>query len=374
MTAAQALDGLLGAPGAAGASLASPLLAWFDREGRKDLPWQHPATPYRVWVSEIMLQQTQVSVVIPYFERFMARFPSVAALAAADLDEVLHLWSGLGYYARARNLHGAARRIVAEHGGALPSDPAELQALPGIGRSTAGAILSLAMGQRRAILDGNVKRVLARCHAVAGWPGEAAVARRLWALAEAALPARRVGDYNQALMDLGATLCTRSAPACGRCPLAVHCLARATGRQGAYPAPKPRRERPVHRTRLLAIQNPASEVLLRRRAPSGVWGGLWSLPECGPEEDPEAWCREHLGSVPERVTGLSPRHHDFSHFRLEIEALRLVLAAPPAAVADGDGWLWLDLRRPAGLGLAAPIARILAELAEALHIPPGKGG
>ncbi|AGA90793.1 A/G-specific adenine glycosylase [Thioflavicoccus mobilis 8321] len=350
------------------ASLAPALLAWFDREGRKDLPWQRPATPYRVWVSEIMLQQTQVAVVIPFFERFMARFPSVADLAAAHLDEVLHLWSGLGYYARARHLHAAARHLVTEHGGELPSEPAALQALPGIGRSTAGAILSLALGQRQAILDGNVKRVLARYYAVPGWPGQAAVAQRLWGLAEACLPARRVGDYNQALMDLGATLCTRRAPACTRCPLARDCLAFAVGSQAAYPAPKPRRERPVRRTRLLAIHGPAGEVLLQRRPPVGVWGGLWSLPECRVDEDPGAWCREHLGRVPLQVEGLALRHHDFSHFRLVIEPLRLAIATLPAAIAEGDGCLWHDLHRPVGVGLAAPIARILAELAEALHI------
>ena len=217
------------------------MIAWFAQHGRKDLPWQQDPTPYRVWVSEIMLQQTQVRTVIPYYQRFMQAFPDLRALAAAPLDQVLHHWSGLGYYARARNLHRAAQRIRDDHAGRFPEDIEVVMRLPGIGRSTAGAVLSLACGQRHAILDGNVKRVLARFHAVEGWPGKTAVLEQLWALAEAATPQRDVAAYNQAMMDLGATLCRRGTPECPSCPLQSDCRACKLGRQSEFPAPRPRR-------------------------------------------------------------------------------------------------------------------------------------
>jgi len=346
-------------------AFADAILSWFDRHGRKDLPWQREPTPYRVWVSEIMLQQTRVAVVVPYFERFMARFPSISDLAAAGADEVLHLWSGLGYYARARNLHQAAHVIVAEHGGAFPRELARVLALPGIGRSTAGAILSLACGQRHPILDGNVKRVLARCFAVPGWPGSGPVLDRLWSLSESCTPEQRVAEYNQAMMDLGATLCTRSHPACGRCPVAAACEALARGMPTAYPEPRPRQSIPVRQTRMLGIVNGAGEVLLERRPPAGVWGGLWSLPECPPELAPEDWCRRSLGVLPSRVEKLAARRHTFSHFHLEITPLRIPLVSEPTAVAEADDRLWYDTRSPAPVGLAAPVASILREIAEA---------
>ncbi|MCB2263972.1 MAG: A/G-specific adenine glycosylase [Candidatus Thiosymbion ectosymbiont of Robbea hypermnestra] len=342
--------------------VAAALLPWFDRHGRKDLPWQQDPSPYRVWVSEIMLQQTRVAVVLPYFARFLVRFPAVTDLAAADRDQILHLWSGLGYYARARNLHKAARLIVADHGGCLPDDIQQLQALPGIGRSTAGAILSLARGQRHPILDGNAKRVLARCFAVPGWPGQGAVLRRLWALAETCTPREGVRAYNQAIMDLGATLCTRHEPGCDRCPLAQGCLARRAGTPTAFPEPKPRKDLPVRALRLLVVRNPAGEILLERRAPTGIWGGLWSLPECDPEQDASDWCRQHLGAVPRRVEMLPVRRHTFSHFLLDIGPLRVELPSDATAIADTDRALWRDPRRPGTLGLAAPIARILREI------------
>jgi len=344
---------------------ADALLVWFELHGRKDLPWQRDPTPYRVWVSEIMLQQTRVSVVVPYFERFMERFPALSNLAAAELDEVLHLWSGLGYYARARNLHRAARIVVSEHGGEFPRTLDRLRGLPGIGRSTAGAILSLACGQRHPILDGNVKRVLARCFAVPGWPGGAAVIDRLWALSEHCTPRVRVAEYNQAMMDLGATLCARSRPDCGRCPLAIGCEALARGNPTGYPHPKPRRSIPVRETRMLAVLNGVGEVLLERRPAVGVWGGLWSLPECGPDLPPEDWCRDRLGAVPRRVEKLSSRRHTFSHFHLDITPLRVPLEGEPKAVAEDDGHLWYNPRSPAPVGLAAPVARILREIAKA---------
>jgi len=342
--------------------IAGPLLAWFERHGRKDLPWQQDPSPYRVWVSEIMLQQTQVAVVLPYFGRFLARFPAVTDLAAADRDQVLHLWSGLGYYARARNLHRAAGLIVTDYGGRFPNDIQRLQALPGIGRSTAGAILSLARGQRHPILDGNAKRVLARCFAVPGWPGRGPVLRRLWALAEACTPQTRVRAYNQAMMDLGATLCTRHQPSCNRCPLAYGCMARLAGKPTAFPEPKPQASLLVRESRLLVVRNPAGEVLLEPRAPTGIWGGLWSLPECGPGQDVADWCRERLGVVPHRVEMLPVRRHTFSHFLLDIRPLRVELQSGPQTIADGDRALWCDPRQPIAVGLAAPVARILQEI------------
>lgn len=340
------------------------MLAWFEQYGRKDLPWQRDPSPYRVWVSEIMLQQTRVAVVLPYFELFLARFPSVADLAAADRDQVLYLWSGLGYYARARNLHRAAGLIVADYGGHFPHDIRRLQDLPGIGRSTAGAILSLALGQRHPILDGNAKRVLARCFAVPGWPGRGPVLRRLWELVEACTPKQEVRAYNQAIMDLGATLCTRHEPGCGRCPLAHGCMARLAGEPMAFPEPKPRTTLPVRDARLLVVRNPAGEVLLERRPPTGIWGGLWSLPECGPGQDAADWCRQHLGVLPHRVEVLPARRHTFSHFLLDIRPLQVELQSESEAVADVDRAFWCDPRRPSTVGLAAPIARILREITD----------
>ncbi|PWG60993.1 A/G-specific adenine glycosylase [Sediminicurvatus halobius] len=339
---------------------AAAVLAWFERHGRHDLPWQHPATPYRVWVSEVMLQQTQVATVLPYFERFMARFPDVASLAAAPVDEVLALWAGLGYYARARNLHRAARELVAEHGGEFPRRREAVEALPGIGRSTAGAILSLARGERHAILDGNVKRVLARFHAVPGWPGEATVARRLWTLAERHTPHRRAAEYNQAMMDLGATVCRRR-PDCGRCPLAGGCLARVTGQQAAFPGARPKRERPLRSTRMLLIRD-QGRVLLLRRPPSGLWGGLWIPPECPPDADPAEWCERELGLgiVPEPPW---PRfEHGFTHFRLAIEPVPARLRGGGRAMEGGDR-LWYNPASGQPRGLPAPVSRLLQQLA-----------
>ena len=368
------------------ADFAQALLAWFDEHGRKDLPWQRPATPYRVWVSEIMLQQTRVAVVIPYFERFMARFADPAALAAAHQDAVLHLWSGLGYYARARNLHQTARLVMAERGGELPLEMAALTALPGIGRSTAGAIRSLAHGEREPILDGNCKRVLARCFAVPGWPGKNDVLTRLWRLADDLTPNARVAAYNQAMMDLGATLCTRAAPACGRCPLAAHCIALHQGAQRDYPAPKPKRDNPVRRTCLLLAVAPDGRLLLERRAPTGVWGGLWVPPALAePElERPVAdaaadWCRQRLGTGAARLEMLAPRRHSFTHFHLDIDAALLHLPrmqVPPAGaagpvtaerVAEEPGALWVDPTQPGDLGLPAPIRRLLDDVVAQLQ-------
>ena len=255
---------------APGIGFADRLLAWFEKAGRHDLPWQQDRSLYRVWVSEVMLQQTQVQTVIPYFERFMARFPTVQALASAAEDEVLHFWSGLGYYARARNLHAAARRVVSERGGDLPLEREQWNALPGVGRSTAGAILAQALDQRHAILDGNVRRVLARWAAIEGAPGRPEVEARLWQLSEHLTPAVRAADYTQAIMDLGATLCTRTRPRCDACPVRADCVARQEGRQALLPTPRKVRHRPERRVHWLVLENAGSVLLSRRPARGGV--------------------------------------------------------------------------------------------------------
>ena len=348
-------------------SFAARVLAWFAEHGRKSLPWQQNPTPYRVWVSEIMLQQTQVATVIPYYQRFMARFPNVEALATAPDDEVLAHWSGLGYYSRARNLHKAARTVVKDHGGNFPDNLDGLIALPGIGRSTAGAILSLGVGRRGVILDGNVKRVLARYYAVPGHPGESAVAERLWTLAETNTPSRDFGPYTQAMMDLGATLCSRSKPRCEACPLAAGCQARREGRQGDYPGRKARKAVPLRETLMLLIRDKQGRILLEKRPPSGIWGGLWSLPECPAGAEPETWCQERFGMAIRLGDELAEFVHTFSHFQLQI---RPQLAHPVRGdrLHDGAGTTWLDPAARAELGLPAPVERLLADMDS-----PGKG-
>jgi len=345
------------------APIAPALLAWARRHGRHDLPWQHPVTPYRVWVSEIMLQQTQAATVVPYFERFMQRLPDLRALADALLDDVLALWSGLGYYARARNLHRAAQLCIETHGGELPATLDELVALPGIGRSTAGAILALGHGRRASILDGNVKRVLARYHAVPGWPGKAATLRALWEFAERETPRRNVAAYTQAIMDLGATLCTRAAPGCERCPLAKDCAARLAGTQALYPGPRPRRERP-RRTTAFAWIETGGRLLLEQRPPSGIWGGLLCLPEIPGAQDPHDWCRQVFGAPPDAVSEQPGFEHEFTHFRLSAEVV--ALDAPQRAAKDAPMLRWMPPQAALAAGLPAPIRRYIeARLAAA---------
>ena len=354
------------------ARFAPLVLAWFERHGRKDLPWQRNATPYRVWVSEIMLQQTQVPTVIPYFERFMARFPGVRALAAAPVDEVLHLWSGLGYYARARNLHQAAKQIVTEHGGEFPPSLEQAMRLPGVGRSTAGAILALSRRERHPILDGNVRRVLARCFAVEGWPGERAVDVRLWDLSEACTPREDVDRYIQAIMDLGATVCTRSKPACDACPVAEICLARAQGRQASLPTPRPTpREKPLRKTRMLVVIRDDGSVLLEQRPARGIWGGLWGFPEFADDAAASAWAREKLGIDSASLEPWPTLRHGFTHFDLDIFPLRL-RAEPAAASVAEAGYVWYNSRAPAKLGLAAPVAALIRACVEE-QTDPGQG-
>ena len=337
------------------------LLAWYRRHGRHDLPWRQTRDPYAIWISEIMLQQTQVATVLPYYRRFMAAFPDVARLAGAPLDAVLAHWSGLGYYARARNLHAAARRIVTHHGGRLPDDPAALQALPGIGRSTAGAILALAFHRPAPILDGNVRRVLCRYRAVPGWPGDPAVERRLWALAQALTPARRAHDYTQAIMDLGAGVCTRSRPRCPACPQRHHCRAHARGQETAFPRARPRRARPRREVAMILARDPRGRVLLARRPPAGLWGGLWSLPECDPGEDVAAWCRQRLGLAVRGRRDWPVLEHGFTHFVLHIHPV-LVDVTGTVRVMEHRPTVWYNPQRPGGRGLAAPVRRLLERL------------
>jgi A/G-specific adenine glycosylase len=351
---------------------AKRLLAWYDRAGRHDLPWQRDATPYHVWLSEIMLQQTQVATVIPYYERFVAAFPSLEALAAAEEDAVLRLWSGLGYYARARNLQRTARQLVDQHGGQFPADIDSLQQLPGIGRSTAGAILSSALGGRAPILDGNVKRVLARFHTVEGWPGRSAVAARLWELAELHTPHRRVADYTQAIMDLGATVCRRSRPACADCPLATDCEARALGRQADFPGRKPPRSLPTRRAVFVMAYTPDGELLLERRPAQGIWGGLWSFPEAEDEAGAHDYCTFVLGAAVREARPLAPLRHSFSHYHLEISPLLLTLARTPTTLREGGdlrGWPLASLPEA---GVAAPIRRLWTHAQDALASPQGE--
>ncbi|QNH21830.1 A/G-specific adenine glycosylase [Xanthomonas sp. GW] len=344
-------------------TFAPRLLAWFDRSGRHDLPWQHPRSPYRVWLSEIMLQQTQVAVVIPYFLRFLQHFPTLPDLAAAGTDAVMAQWAGLGYYARARNLHAAAKRCVELHDGELPRDFDALHALPGIGRSTAGAILSQAWNDRFPILDGNVKRVLTRYHGIAGYPGLPAVEKPLWAIAQAHVAAvadGRMADYTQAQMDFGATLCTRANPACVLCPLQDDCVARRDGLTESLPTPKPGKTLPEREALALLLENAAGELLLQRRPPSGIWASLWTLPQAESESELRAWFeRETRGRDFDAAEPMPPIVHTFSHYRLHLQPLRLRKVALRDAVRDNDDLRWVARADLSALGLPAPIRKLL---------------
>ncbi len=339
----------------------SHLLAWFDRHGRHDLPWQHPRTPYRVWLSEVMLQQTQVRVVVPYFERFIAALPDITALSAAPLDEVLALWSGLGYYARARHLHAAAKVCTELHGGELPRDLAALIALPGIGRSTAGAILAQAWGDRFPILDGNVKRVLARYHGIDGWPGLPAIEKRLWTFADQHLPEARMADYTQAQMDFGATGCTRFDPACIACPLQTGCVALREGRVAELPTAKPGKPLPERTTLVLLAHDQDAHVLLQRRPPSGVWAALWSLPEADDDAGARIWFERHLDGDYAAGEALATIAHGFTHYRLQLHPLRWRGVAARARVADNDDLRWVARDQFGSLGIPAPIRKLLQD-------------
>ncbi len=326
-------------------SFAIRLLRWYDRHGRHDLPWQHPRTPYRVWLSEVMLQQTQVAAVIPYFERFVARFPDLATLAAASEDDVLQMWAGLGYYARGRNLLKAARAIVAEHGGEFPRTFEQVAALPGIGRSTAGAILAQAFGQRHAILDGNARRVLSRYSASAD-------DARLWELSEQLLPRARLVDYTQALMDLGANVCVPREPRCQTCPVSGDCKAFATGRQHEFPKRRVKPARPLRQASMLLIENRHGQILLERRPSPGIWGGLWCLPMF---ESNDAWrnyCRDELRIKVSAPRELPVLRHAFTHFELDIQPVRMKTTGTTKGA-------WFAPAALAKLGLPSPVKKIL---------------
>ena len=343
----------------------SAVLEWYDSHGRHDLPWQQNISPYRVWVSEIMLQQTQVSTVLNYFDRFMAALPDVQSLAEAPEDEVLHLWTGLGYYTRARNLQKAAKIVMGEHGGEFPRSVEKLTELPGIGLSTAGAIASISMGLRAPILDGNVKRVLARFTAQEGYPGEPKVAKALWATAERFTPQTRVNHYTQAMMDMGATLCTRARPSCLLCPLEKGCEAHLLGLETRYPVPKPRKTVPQRRTLMPLLANGEGAILLYRRPSSGLWGGLWSLPELDDLSDIQHLVDQHalIMTDSHAMPGLT---HTFSHFQLAIEPWLVNVQPTAHHVAEAD-WLWYNLATPPRLGLAAPVKKLLKSAADALN-------
>ena len=332
-------------------------MTWFDDHGRKDLPWQQDVNPYRVWLSEVMLQQTQVTSVINYFNRFVTRFPKLQALAEAELDEVLQYWAGLGYYARASNLYKTAQ-IVMENGGRFPQTVAELTALPGIGRSTAGAILSIACGQSQPILDGNVKRVFARFHAVHGWPGDSKVAAQLWTISTQYTPQHRAGDYTQAIMDLGATLCTRKKPQCESCPVASGCQARSLGVINQLPEPKQHKRLPVKQLYLLMLQNNQQQILLEKRPPTGIWGGLWSLPEFSDYSQLQDWCLRH-GYRINAINTLSCQRHSFSHYHLDYTPLLAAVENPINCVMEAGPTVWYKTSKIHLLGLPAPIKRLL---------------
>ena len=344
--------------------LSSLLVDWQRSHGRHALPWQNTRDPYRVWLSEIMLQQTQVATVIPYYRRFLARFPDIAALAAAPADAVMVRWSGLGYYARARNLHKCAQTVLHQHGGRFPRAAEAIAALPGIGRSTANAIAVFCFGARLPILDGTVKRLLGRYLGIAGWPGAAAVESQLWRRAEALLPATRTAAYIQAQMDLGATVCTRTRPRCEVCPVASDCVAHREGRVAELPTPKPRKTLPERATTVLILVH-ADRVLLAVRPPAGIWGGLWSLPEAAGDAGADA---TPLGCRIVSAVPLPPVRHVFTHFRLMLRPL--LCRVEPLVAAAEPGHRWVKLTELDAAPLPAPIRRLLATVSA--RRPAGK--
>lgn len=358
------------------------LLDWFDKHGRKTLPWQQNQSPYRVWVSEIMLQQTRVTAVIPYYQRFMQRFPTLDSLARATSDEVMHHWSGLGYYARARNLHKAAKQIVDQYDGEFPQEFPAVNDLPGIGRSTAGAILAFCFGQHHPVLDGNVKRVLTRVFAINGYPGKTEVEQKLWSLAAKLTPGDRVGHYTQAIMDLGATVCVRSRPKCDMCPMQDICQAFANGAQKNYPAKKPKKTRPVRQAVMLLIETPNGEILLQQRPPQGIWGGLWSLPEIRLAESPcttdkrlalaNNYLITKLNFPDLDLRELESVRHGFTHFELEIFPLKVLLDRKPEnlQIREADNFHWYKADTSPDIGLPAVVSRLLvAQGAASSDIP-----
>ncbi len=335
------------------------ILVWYEQHGRHNLPWQVRGAPYPVWISEIMLQQTQVATVIPYYDRFISQFPQLQDLANANLDQVLHLWSGLGYYARARNLHKTAKIITEQHNGNFPQEIDELLQLPGIGLSTAGAILAQSLGQRHPILDGNVKRVLARYYCIEGWPGHRETEKRLWQLSEKNTPSKNVAEYTQAIMDLGATTCKRSKPDCPACPINNDCQAYQSDEVTTYPHKKIRKKLPVKITTFLLLRNKKDEIYLTQRPPSGIWGSLWCLPELDQQSNTEI----DASALPGYVTVGSPTsviRHTFSHYHLDFTVIPAELKGKhDSGVMESMPAVWYNPDNPSQLGLAAPIKKII---------------
>ena len=333
------------------------ILAWFELNGRKGLPWQQDITPYRIWLSEIMLQQTQVTTVIPYFNQFIQQFSDINKLAAAPIDSVLHLWSGLGYYARARNLHKTAT-IIYEKGGVFPDNLDSLMELPGIGRSTAGAILSIAFNKSHPILDGNVRRVFARYQAISGWTGHSKISDKLWKISSHYTPSLRVAEYTQAIMDLGATVCTRSKPRCNECPISSDCLAKKENRVNELPTPKPAKILTTKKIVFLLLENNQKQYLLQKRPPTGIWGGLWSLPEFNSFTGIQSWCLEN--SIPmQSVKHLDEQRHTFSHYHLDYTTVLIKTENPINNVMEDNQAVWYKAKQIKTLGLPAPIKRLL---------------
>lgn len=341
---------------------AQKILNWYQQFGRKHLPWQQNKTAYKVWLSEIMLQQTQVATVIPYYERFLQQFPTVDLLAKAHIDEVLHLWTGLGYYARARNLHKTAQMVTEQYHGEFPLDIDDLNALPGIGRSTAAAILSSVYQQPHTILDGNVKRVLARTHAIEGWPGKKSIENSLWEAATTHTPTQQVDDYNQAMMDMGAMVCTRSKPKCTLCPVSELCKAYKQNNPTDYPGKRPKKDKPTNTTWFVILHH-KGEVWLERRPASGIWGGLHCFPE-QPSADIESYLQRFGCSerAIKQAKTLIAFKHTFSHYHLEITPVLIDLEQVPSLIMEQNQGLWYNLSSPPKLGLATPVKNLLAGL------------
>ena len=313
-----------------------------------------------------MLQQTQVKTVIPYYQRFMARFPDVNSLAKAPEDEVLHLWTGLGYYARARNLHKAAKIIHQDHQGRFPDTLEKVQSLPGIGRSTAGAILSFACNQHHPILDGNVKRILCRYFRVEGWSGHSDTQKRLWNLTEQVTPEQRCDEFNQAMMDLGSSLCSRTKPQCTICPLSNECEAFRHKQIQLYPNPKPKKDKPEHSAHFLMLTTIQGEVLLEKRPEQGIWGSLWSFPQCSESSDIEAWLTKNQYQPIDKMLLHPEFRHTFSHYHLDIKPVQ-ILVHKPTKIMDDQSFLWYNLKKPLKLGMPTPITKLISQLADTIH-------
>mgnify|MGYP001827204100 CR=1 FL=1 len=350
--------------------LAERLLQWYKDHGRHDLPWQVRGDPYPVWVSEIMLQQTQVATVIPYYLRFIEQLPQLQDLANAELDTVLHHWSGLGYYARARNLHKTAKIISTEYDGLFPTDIDALISLPGIGKSTAGAILALSLGQRHPILDGNVKRVLSRYYLITGWPGHREIEKQLWQLSDENTPEKEIAEYTQAIMDLGATICTRSKPDCTNCPLQNNCQARLTDQIHACPGKRPKKVMPVKTATFLMLKNKHDEIYLTQRPPSGIWGGLWCLPELK-HDSAASWDHDQSQLDIDPGPALPVIRHTFSHYHLDFTVIpAMVKGNQSVGIMESAPAVWYNPDNPPELGLAAPIKKLI----HSKEVQNGKNG